>query len=535
MRIPLLASLRRALILGGLAALAALPSLAVKAAHAETTDAMLDSLQATAFQYFWNEANPANGLIKDRDTAGSPASIAAVGFGLTAICIGVDHGWVSRSDAQARVQTTLQTFWSGPQGPAASGIIGYQGLFYHFLDMNTATRTWDSELSTIDTALLMAGILDAKMYFSTSDPGDVTIRALADSIYRRADWEWARNSTLAIEMGWLPTTGFSTFGGWVGYNEAMILYILALGSPTHPVNSSVYNTWLSGYSWQTQYGQSYIVFPPLFGHQYSQCWLDLRHTRDNYNRFRGISYFENSRRATLAQRSYAIANPGHFTGYSDSLWGLTASDVPSGYNARGAPPAQNDDGTITPTAPISSIAFAPDEVIPVIRNLYTGYKPYLWSPYGFRDAFNLTVGWWDTDVLGIDQGPIIIMIENYRTYRVWTRFMQNTDVLQGLSIAHFLFDVADASPPPAVAMLQQNAPNPFSSRTSIRFELARPGHVTLAMYDLAGRQVATLLDAVRAAGPGAVDFDGRSLPGGVYFYRLITPDGVAMRRCVVLR
>jgi hypothetical protein len=315
----------------------------------------------------------------------------------------------------------------------------------------------------------------------------------------------------------------------------MILYILALGSPTHPVNSSVYNTWLSGYSWQTQYGQTYIVFPPLFGHQYSQCWLDLRHARDNYNRFRGISYFENSRRATLAQRAYAIANPSHFTGYSDSLWGLTASDVPSGYNARGAPPAQNDDGTITPTAPISSIAFAPDEVIPVIRNLYNGYKPYLWSPYGFRDAFNLTVGWWDTDVLGIDQGPIIIMIENYRTYRVWSRFMQNTDVLQGLSIAHFLFDVADASAPPAVAMLQQNAPNPFSSRTSIRFELARPGHVTLAMYDLAGRQVATLLDGDRAAGPGAVDFDGRSLPGGVYFYRLITPDGVAMRRCVVLK
>jgi hypothetical protein len=382
MRIQLLASLRRALILGGLAALAALPALAVKAAHAETTDAMLDSLQATAFQYFWNEANPANGLIKDRDTAGSPASIAAVGFGLTAICIGVDHGWVSRSDAQARVQTTLETFWYGPQGPAASGIIGYQGLFYHFLDMNTATRTWDSELSTIDTALLMAGILDAKMYFSTSDPGDVTIRALADSIYRRADWEWARNSTLAIEMGWLPTTGFSTFGGWVGYNEAMILYILALGSPTHPANSGVYSTWLSGYSWQTQYGQTYIVFPPLFGHQYSQCWLDLRHARDNYNRFRGISYFENSRRATLAQRAYAIANPSHFTGYSDSLWGLTASDVPSGYNARGAPPAQNDDGTITPTAPISSIAFAPDEVIPVIRNLYNGYKPVVavWIP-----------------------------------------------------------------------------------------------------------------------------------------------------------
>ncbi|MGH7741176.1 MAG: glucoamylase family protein, partial [Candidatus Eiseniibacteriota bacterium] len=396
MRHSLQLLLRRTLIVAGLATLCATP------AFAETVDAMLDSLQATAFQYFWNEANPSNGLIKDRDTPGSPCSIAAVGFGLSAICIGADHDWVTRAEAQARVRTTLNTFWTGPQGTGTAGIIGYQGLFYHFLDMTTATRTWDSELSTIDTALLLAGILDTKMYFSSADTGDVAIRALADSIYRRTDWEWARNSGNAIAMGWLPTTEFSTFGNWVGYNEAMILYILALGSPTHAPASFTWNTWVTGYNWQTQYGQTYIIFPPLFGHQYSQCWLDLRHANDNYNRFRGITYFENSRRATLAQRAYAIANPGHFTAYSDTLWGLTASDVPSGYNARGAPPAQNDDGTITPTAPISSIAFAPDEVIPVIRNLYNGYKPYLWSPYGFRDAFNLQVGWWDTDVLGID-------------------------------------------------------------------------------------------------------------------------------------
>jgi hypothetical protein len=529
MWISLKPSLRRALIVAGLIALAAAP------AAAETVDAMLDSLQATSFQYFWNEANPSNGLIKDRDTPGSPCSIAAVGFGLSAICVGVDHGWVSRSAAQARVRTTLETFWNGPQGTAASGTIGYKGFFYHFLDMTTAMRAGSTELSTIDTALLLAGILDTKMYFASTDTEEVAIRALADAIYQRVDWEWARNSTLGIEMGWQPTSGFSGFSDWVGYNEASILYILALGSPTHPVGAYTWNTWVSGYSWQTQYGQTFIIFPPLFGHQYSQCWLDLRHANDNVNRQRGLTYFENSRRATLAQRSYAIANPGHFTGYSDTLWGLTASDYPGGYNARGAPPAQNDDGTITPTAPISSIPFAPDEVIPVIRNLYNGYKPYLWSPYGFRDAFNLTVGWWDTDVLGIDQGPIILMIENYRTQAVWSRFMQNQDVLNGMRAASFVFDVLAATPDAPRVRLSQNTPNPFRLSTTIRFALERPGHVKLEMFDLAGRQVATLLDGARPAGDAEVDFDPRGLPGGVYFYRLSTPDGASVRRCVVLR
>jgi hypothetical protein len=511
-------------------------ALLVAPARAETTDAMLDSLQATAFQYFWNEASPTNGLIKDRDTPGSACSIAATGFGLSAICVGVDRGYVSRTDAQARVRTTLETFATGLQNPSAFGTIGYKGLFYHFLDMYSATRTWDSELSTIDTALLMAGVLDTKMYFSSPDTEDVAIRALADTLYDRVDWDFMRNSTQSILMGWKPGTEFTGYGAWIGYNEATILYILALGSPTHPVPTASYGTWLSGYSWQTQYGQTYIIFPPLFGHQYSQCWLDFRHARDAYNRFRGISYFENSRRATLAQRAYAAANPLHFIGYSDTLWGLTASDVPTGYNARGAPPAQNDDGTITPTAPISSIAFAPDEVIPTIRNMYNSFKSALWGPYGFRDAFNLQVGWWDTDVLGIDQGPIILMIENYRTQSIWTRFMQNPDIHRGLVLANYTFDVLPAAPlAPTTLRLEQNAPNPFAEATTIRFALPRAGHVRLAVYDLAGREVARLLDEDRAAGAGEALFHPRGLTGGVYFYRLSTPEGQQVRRCALVR
>ncbi|OLD62541.1 MAG: hypothetical protein AUI33_13455, partial [Ignavibacteria bacterium 13_1_40CM_2_61_4] len=370
-------------------------------AAAQTFDAILDSLQYGAFRYAWDQANPANGLIRDRSQSGSPCSIAAEGFGLSAICVAVDHGWVSRPDAATRVQTALQTFWNGPQGSAVSGTIGYQGLFYHFLDMNTALRmvSWNTELSTIDTALLLAGILDAKQYFNGSDPTEVQIRALADSIYRRVNWPFVVNSNgKKIRMGWQPGAGgFSGFGDWVGYNEAMIMYILAFGSPTKPVAladiPTSWSGWTSGYNWSTQHGQTYVIFPPLFGHQYSHCWIDFRNIQDAYMRGRGITYFENSRRATLAQQAYCIANPSAQVGYSATLWGLTASDDPPPdplYVAHGAPPAQNDNGTITPTAPISSIPFAPEIVTPTIQNLYDNYKPQLWGPYGFRDAFNLT-------------------------------------------------------------------------------------------------------------------------------------------------
>jgi hypothetical protein len=506
--------------------------------RAQTTAALLDTVQHSSFLYFWSEANPANGLIKDRSTSGSPASIAAVGFGLSSICVGIDHGWVSREAGRDRVRTTLETFWTEPQGSGANGFIGYKGLFYHFLDMITAVRTWSSELSTIDTALLFAGILDAKQYFTGSDPVETEIRALADSIYRRADWEFMRNGAQGIYMGWKPGTGYSGFGLWQGYNEAMILYLLALGSPTHPVPTTTWNYWMSGYQWTTQYGQTYVIFPPLFGHQYSHCWVDFRQRQDAFGRVRNITYFENSRRATLAQRAYASANPGHWTGYSDSLWGLTASDIKGGYNARGAPPAMNDDGTITPTAPIGSIAFAPDEVIPVVRNMFQNY-PLLWGPYGFRDAFNLSVApaWYDTDYLGIDQGPIVLMIENHLTGSVWNRFMLNPDVQTGLTRAGFTsaLDVEDQPFSAQQELLAWSQPNPFTRSTTIRFRLPAAGPVRLGVYDLAGRLVSRLLDETRPAGEHALVWQPGSVPSGVYYVRLESGGQIVTKRCVKLQ
>jgi hypothetical protein len=506
--------------------------------HLLTTDALLDTLQHTAFDYFWNEANPSNGLIRDRSTAGSACSVAAVGFGLTAIAIGIDHGWITRAQGRDRVLTTLITFWNGPQGPDSSGMIGYKGLFYHFLDMTTATRTWSSELSTIDSALLFAGVLDVKQYFSTSDADEIQIRALADSLYQRADWEFSRNSGPGIRMGWKPITGFSGFGTWVGYNEATILYLLALGSPTHPIPPSTWFTWTSGYNWSTQYGYEYLVFPPLFGHQYSHCWVDFRNIADIYMTSKGSTYFENSRRATLAARAYCIDNPGGWIGYGPDLWGLTASDDPTGYVAHGAPPAQSDNGTITPTAAASSIAFAPEVVIPALHHMYDVYGSQIWSTYGFLDAFNPSVSWVGTDYLGIDQGPIIIMIENYRNQSVWNRFMLDESIQSGLTKAGFntitAVDDRSVGIQPA-ASLFQNFPNPFGKSSMISYRLATTGWTSLIVYDVRGRQVQVLVDRIQSAGIHNVVFNGRDLPSGVYYYRLHANGEQIGKTCTLLR
>jgi hypothetical protein len=412
-------------------------------------DAFLDYVQHACFYYFWYSANPANGLVPDRSANGSACSIAAVGFGLTAIGIAVDHGWISRAQAVARVLTTLNTFWSGPQGPGTTGIIGYQGWFYHFIDMNTAVRA-NSELSTIDTTWLLAGILYAKQYFNGPSPDEASIRSMADAIFNRVNWTFMMLGG-GVATGWQPTTGFSGYGAWVGYNEGMMMYLLGLGIANNPLPASAWNVWTSAYSYGTYFGQTFMPFSPMFGHEYSHSWVDYRHIADNYMNSHNSTYFENSRRAALAQVAYAVANPNHESGYSSTIWGLTASDGPSGYAVHGIPPNGSDDGTIAPTAAGGAIAFAPEYALPSLKSFYSRFRTTLWSEYGFRDAFNIGLGWTGPDELGIDQGPIVIMIENYRTQRVWQLFMQNAEVQLGLQRAGFV-------PLPFVALNIQPVP-----------------------------------------------------------------------------
>jgi hypothetical protein len=447
-------------------------------------DEFLNYVQQANFDYFWYLANPVNGLVPDRSASGSPCSIAAQGFGMSAICIGVDHGWITRSQAAARVRTSLNTFWQGPQGSGTSGVIGHQGWFYHFLDMNSGLRAWSCEISSIDTALLLAGILDVRQYFNGNNAEEAGIRSTADAIFNRVNWQWMANGGSSLTMGWYPESGFIS-ARWIGYNEAMVLYIMGLGAAANPLPAAHWASWTSGYDWGTAYGQTYVLFSPLFGHQYSHCWIDFRHVADDYMNDHGSTYFENSRRAALAEVAYCNTAP--HTGYSSNVWGLTACDgpPPNGYAARGLPPAL-DDGTIAPTAAGGSICFTPGNSLATLKYLYQNYRTALWTENGFRDAFNPGLGWYDTDEVGIDQGPIVIAIENYRTQRVWKRFMQSAEVQRGLSSAGFV-----AMPPVALDIQSLPAQNAIglswgaSARQSYQIEyspdlltwMAAPGFV----------------------------------------------------------
>src|SRR5215470_3870219 len=286
-------------------------------------DPFLLELQERTFRFFWDTANPQNGLIPDRYPTPSYSSIAAVGFGLTTYPIGVERGYITREQARERVLATLRFFYAAPQSSEPRGAAGFRGFFYHYLDMQTGERFGDSELSTVDTAILLAGMLFCQSYFDRPQLEEAQIRSLTDLIYRRVDWRWAQPKAPAITHGWAPSEGFLEYD-WRGYNEAMLVYLLALGSPTFPVGADAWSEWTSTYDrhWRKLFGQEYLNFAPLFGHQYTHVWVDLRNIQDAYIRRRGFTYFENSRRATYAQQAYAIANPRGCKGYGANIWGI---------------------------------------------------------------------------------------------------------------------------------------------------------------------------------------------------------------------
>lgn len=471
-RLPAPASL---LLLGLLACTGMGPAPATEPITSPRAQAFLDTLEQRTFSFFWERTDPATGLTPDRWPTQSFSSIAAVGFALTAYPIGVERGYVTRGEAADRTLTTLRWFWQAPQGAAATGMSGYKGFFYHFLEPQGGARFRDVELSTVDTSLLLGGVLFCQQYFDGADPTESAIRAYADSLYRRVDWQWAQRTPPLVNMGWKPEDGWQPLD-WRGFNEAMLVYILALGSPTSPLDSTAWSAWSSTYQWGSYYHQAHLGGAPLFWHHYTQVWVDFRGVQDPYTRAHGIDYFENSRRATLSQRSYAMDNPAGWAGYGATTWGLSASDGPADvtlnykgtarrfftYAARGASFTEvRDDGTIAPTAAAGSIPFAPEVVIPALLGMRERYGDWVFGQYGFVDAFNpsfqfpVTVsqgrivsgeGWFDTDYLGIDQGPILAMLANYRSDLVWKYMRKSPYIIRGLRRAGFSGGWLDQAP-----------------------------------------------------------------------------------------
>jgi hypothetical protein len=383
----------------------------------------LEELEKASFLFFWEQANPETGLVKDRcnvrvSNNGGVASIAATGFGLTALCIGQQNGWVSMRDARERASASLRFL--------SKKMPTHRGFFYHWADLKTGERTWDSEVSSVDTAILLCGVLTCREHFRYAE-----ITRMAYEIFNRIDWTWLSEDTSLLPHGWMPEVGFLPYR-WDYYSEHMMMYLLGLGSSSHPLPVETWNAWK-----RTTFeydGLRYIgSYAPLFIHQYSQAWFDFRGKRDRY-----ADYFKNSVTATEVHRRFCIQLRKQFPHYGDDLWGITASDSQHGYVVWGGPPEIGPiDGTVVPSAAGGSLPFLPQAALRVLKHMKNHYGRDAWSRYGLVNAFNPTKKWYDTDVIAIDTGITLVMAENLRTGFVWKTFMKNPEAQRGFRRAGF--------------------------------------------------------------------------------------------------
>ncbi len=436
----------------------AAPPVEAPAAEAETyTDAeLLDELSLRSFRFFWEQAGEETGLVADRAKADGTgrfpvASTASTGFALTAYCVADERGWLEEGEALERVRKTLRFIHDD--------LPHVHGFYYHFLNIDTGEREWDSEVSSIDTALLLAGVLHTRAYFDDEEIDD-----LATAIYERVDWPWMTNGEETLSMGWKPESGFIVHR-WDSYSELFHMVLMAIGSPTHPLPASAWDAIARPeFSYA---GFDYVQCHALFTHQYPWAWVDVDGMRDDY-----MNYFENSRKATLAQRQMCIEYADKFPGWGEDIWGLTSCDGPEGYRGwQGGPPLIDKiDGLLTPCAATGSIVFAPQECKAAIRAMYDEYGDQIWKHYGFVDSFypDATLGpvgekgWVAPDVIGIDVGITMLMIENEKDGIVWRTSMTDPDLIRALQAVNFRPDLDE--PEAAAEEVEEAQPAPFTSR-----------------------------------------------------------------------
>ncbi|MEA3431982.1 MAG: glucoamylase family protein [candidate division WOR-3 bacterium] len=504
-------------------------------------DEFLEMVARKAFLYFWNCADPNTGVVQERMTGTVTGATGATGFGLTSICVACERGWIEREEGAQRVLKILRFY--------NDVVPNFHGLYSHWINMETGEVSpfspRDDGADVVETSYLIAGALTCRQYFDGGDSIETAIRELATQLYENAEWDWMlQNETgdtlRTMSWHWSPNYGFSGIGmRLTGYNEAMIAYILAIGSPTHPIPPECYELgWASTYQGPaTYYGITLDVVSAsasLFTYQYTHCWVDFRDRVDLHT-----DYFNNSVNATLINREYCIDNPNSFDGYGENLWGLTACDGPPPYFYQARGPFQFDDGTIAPTAAAGSTPFTPDYSYQTLRYMYDNYRSDFFGTYGFKDAFNISIepDWFDNDYIGIDQGPIVIMIENYLSGLVWDRFMQNNEITKAMDMAGFTG--VEESPTTIVTSLKCY-PNPFQNKTTVSFGLPKDGHITVSVYDVCGRLVKTLTNGMMERGVQTAEWDGKDRNGrkvgkGIYFCRVESGEEDETVKLVLIR
>jgi len=506
---------------------------------------LLDSVQYATFKYFWDFAHPVSGLARDR-FGGSDEIVTTggSGFGVMAILVGIERGFITRQQGITRMLKILNFLKTNADR--------FHGAFPHWLNGTTGNvipfSQYDDGGDLVETAFLIQGLLTARQYFNQNTTEEEQIRNLITSIWEAVEWDWYRKDNgNYLYWHWSPNHGWIMNFPLVGWNETMITYLLAIASPTHPVPASLYHDgWASSPNYLN--GNSFYGIPlyvgwdlggPLFFAHYSFLGFDPRNKKDDYT-----NYFINNRNHALINRAYCIANPNNYVGYDSDTWGLTACDGPFGYNAFSP---TNDNGTIAPTAALSSMPYTPQESINAMKSFFYEYGDNLWGPYGFKDAFNLTENWYANSYLAIDQGPIIIMIENYRTGLLWENFMANPEIQPMLDAIGFVYDsttvdVEDEKKIPYSFELMQNYPNPFNPTTKIKFKIpnfplsfGEGQGVRLVVYDILGNEIATLVNEKKSAGEYEIEFNGKNLSSGVYIYQLKAGSFIQTKKMILLK
>jgi hypothetical protein len=487
--------------------------------HTMTDEEFLDMTQRATFRYFYDYGHPSSGLARERYGSGETCTIGGSGFGIMAIISGIERGLITRKQGVDRIFKIVNFLKNTADK--------FHGVFPHWINGTTGKAIpfsqYDDGGDLIETSFMIQGLLAARQYFNRNDTFEIIIRSFITDIWEAVEWKWYTQNTSYLYWHWSPNNNFRMNMRIQGPNEGMIAYLLAIASPTFPISaSSYYNGWTNTSYYKN--GKSFYGYPlwvgwdyggPLFFAHYSFLGFDPRNKKDKY-----CNYFENNKNHTLIHRAYAIANPKKFVDYNENTWGFTASDDPNGYSVH---EPNNDNGTISPTAALSSMPYTPKESIEFLKNIYRKYGKKVFGDYGFKDAFNPTKNWFANSYLAIDQGPIMAMIENYRSQTLWKNFMANPEIQPMLNAIGFTADQTNIEDKNLSLEfeLYQNYPNPFNPNTIIEFSLPVSSRIDLKVYDMLGREIITLASGKYNAGNYKVNFDVSKLASGLYIYRLI--------------